>query len=240
MATRRFALVTAALAALLAAGMVAPAAAEDAASVTEETRQEWREHMAGLGISSAVRNVLVEKLERGVLPDSMIDGVDPVSSKTYREGGFDVTKKTFQDGSVSLTAVEVAQIAKRDDGRKDPTALGTSISGCVTNTSGTVTYYRDCLVRYTGIIWHDSFRADYAVANRNTAQVLGVRSWSITIIGGSYSEVDLSIVRQRQTSTLPAVARLAYNLQVVGGTPIQTRAWTELRLRGTTRSVVAG
>ena len=75
MATRRFALVTAALAALLAAGMVAPAAAEDAASVTEETRQEWREHMAGLGISSAVRNVLVEKLERGVLPDSMIDGV---------------------------------------------------------------------------------------------------------------------------------------------------------------------
>lgn len=94
-------------------------------------------------------------------------------------------------------------------------------------------------MKYTGIMSHDSFRADYSVAS-NIATMRKVYSYSITAILGSYSDASLTRPRVTQSGSLPAIGRLQYKVTYGVGVEITTTFWTEIHALGHTATADFG
>lgn len=197
--------------------------------------------MATLGISADTANALVDKLEAGILPDSMVKDAVPVTVQRYRQNGADYTRQVYADGSVALTSVQSPASTRVAGGM---TTMGSSVSGCVFSRSGTVDWYRNCKVSYSGILSFDTHYVDYSVLRSSGVATIQKQysNWSITVIGGSYRSVSLTKPRASSTATLPAVSRLSYRATYTynGNTIVDTLCWTELRVQGWTATTAFG
>ncbi|WP_147440470.1 hypothetical protein [Mycetocola tolaasinivorans] len=127
------------------------------------------------GVSLETQHALFEKLEKGEKWDSFSSLVEPTSSESYVENGYEKTVAHYNDGSVSVSRIELPiEIGSADlAGRSSP-------SGCSVGRDGA---RNNCTVdTWVGLI-KLGFKANYNVNSNRVSNVWGA-TWAI---GGSCS-----------------------------------------------------
>ncbi len=166
-----------ALSAVLFVGAPAHAAGSDLSSTNE---QAIREALSTVAVDPDTQDALVQKLEDGVLWDSMT-GEAPVDVETEVRDGYTVTTEHFADGSVTETGQEIGQEATQaelaamvaaaapflDDGYTGDytvtplTSRASGITSCKFGYSAGVRYASNCHIYYHGVTASNSFKANY-------------------------------------------------------------------------------
>lgn len=172
------------------------------------------------GVPMATQEYLLDKLERGVPWDSLSEGVEPVSTDSRTVGGMDEMIHTYGDGSIGVTSVE-APGETPEQGTITPMA---GISGCTATSSGVTRYRKNCTVKHAAGLITMSFTADYQWSYYDdyysmwvkSAKIDSVDKLKITVIGGTFSDKKLSIIR-RTAGAQPALARASMDLSGLQG-----------------------
>lgn len=171
-------------------------------------------------VEPATQESLLRKFRAGEPWDSFSPGASPVSVETRESATQSETIYTYADGSVAATGVEIPQPAPPNGGM----APMAGISGCTATSSGVTRIRTNCLVRHTNGPITMSFRAnyrwsyypDYYDFNVQSARIDLVEKQSVTVIGGTFSDRTLSIVR-KTAGAQPALARAGAVVTVVAG-----------------------
>ncbi|WP_136024474.1 MULTISPECIES: hypothetical protein [unclassified Microbacterium] len=136
--------------------------------------------MSTVAVDPDTQDALVQKLEDGVLWDSMT-GEAPVDVETEVRDGYTVTTEHFADGSVTETGQEIGQEATQaelaamvaaaapflDDGYTGDytvtplTSRASGITSCKFGYSAGVRYASNCHIYYHGVTASNSFKANY-------------------------------------------------------------------------------
>lgn len=201
-------------AALLLAGLMAPATA----SAVSDEGESYREFLSVNGADPAVQDELVAKFEAGVLPDSA-RGVDPVDTREFTEGSLRVIVNEYEDGSLLRAEVSLPTTGGGEDGTAGPQNLGQCVLVGSTRTSDT---YDNCFVSANNGFSRASFRTGYTVRSPGHSSVTNGWSPSVTCYVCSVSAPTIEIVRQNSTSALPAEVRMSWIATAVGGWPSGT------------------
>lgn len=168
-----------------------------------ENENAIRENFSTLGIDENVQNDLIEKLKDGKQIDSMkqenldkslqqLDKIPVGESKTL----------TFDDGSKVLLGSEKVE-------NKDGNAI---VPSFISPGSYQVKSYW-----YTGFV-NASYLTDYViVSGADNDYIVSSHSESVSVIGGSYSNVTLTTPRKYETSTRFAYSRLYFDYSLPTG-----------------------
>lgn len=182
------------------------------------------------GVSANTRSKLLTAWEAGEPWDSSREGVDPTSVMTRTSRGETTEVVTYPDGSILVTTLQTAQ--PRGTGAVSPMAIG----GCRSSSSGLTRYRTDCNINAsTGLItikFRASYRWTYAVATDAwvaSAAITKADNAEGRVLGGSFSDLNLSISRGTATKSSPAQARASMTVTGVGGW-FGITAWLQLNV----------
>ncbi|SDO63757.1 hypothetical protein SAMN05216368_1307 [Cryobacterium flavum] len=209
-----------------------PTPSESPITVTAaEDLDSWMETLA---VPADERAALLLKLENGQPWDSLNPSAT-FSTEEISLSGLPVEKRTYADGSVSVTGVAASDSSTSIDALIEPSAQGVavpfaSISECAIAGAAGDTIYSNCYVFHgTGIVTL-SFRADYITGGGTTPDSVS-NPWDEAnlLVGYSLAGESLSITRAAETSTLPAEIR--YRVQGTLFGPFPTTMEVSLRLQ---------
>lgn len=172
------------------------------------------------GVPTATQEALLDKLERGVPWDSLAEGAEPVSADSRTVGGVKETIYTYGDGSIGVTSAE----APRELPERGTIVPMAGISGCTATSSGVTRYRKNCTVKHTTGTVTMSFTADYQWSYYDdyysmwvkSARIDSVDKLKIVVIGGTFSDKKLSIIRTT-AGAQPALARASMDLSGLQG-----------------------
>ncbi|GAA1050152.1 hypothetical protein [Arthrobacter russicus] len=189
----------------------AQASPADVVSLSAEDLTFLESQSQVLGIEVQVRDRLIANLKQGKLPESST-GATPVSTVTDVEPGFEVTTKTFSDGSVSKSSIQIPK-------RSVPGApVMFDISEC-RDTSGVGVFpFTNCKVRTNQFTFNIEYRADGALGTNGNNRYFTARidriygsQWSGV---GSASGPRDEMLNQYQSGSTPASARSSYQVSI--------------------------
>jgi hypothetical protein len=219
--------VLATAAAVALTGAAAPAAFADgsmrAPVLTGPERSQVVEFMSTYGVPAETQELLFDKLDAGEQWDSL-SGADPVSTRSISTSSAVENVDVYPDGSVSVTAVDTAQV-------------GRTVSGCVTSGAGTVNRtLSNCTVRASAGLVTMAFYADYRYSYNSlsnitvkSAAISRAHSPSATVLGGTFSGLSVGVTRATAGTNLPATARASMTGTVIGQFASRT-CWLQLNV----------
>lgn len=164
------------------------------------------------GVDDAKALLLLEKVRHGRLLDSMT-GADPTSVSESEVNGFQRTVKTYADGSIIGTELEIPK--EIPAGTITPFA---AYSGCTYGTSAGVSYAQDCYVYNSGLTVGASFYTSYSRWSGG-ASVSNWHTPTYNVIGGNVTNAQFT---QPNGYTI----QLRFNVNTLGY-PTST-AWLQL------------
>ena len=158
------------------------------------------------GVNESTQNELINTINSGQLLDSMKE--DTVAISTYEVNNNNVieTVAVYQDGSISVTGVELPNEKFIENDYITPFAIegGSSSSG-----SGYATYKNVRVYHNTGTI-NAQFQADYTLTNGKSF-ISDVYDEKVLVILGNHSNIDLRIVRKTENLDNLAEAKLSFD-----------------------------
>lgn len=181
------------------------------------------------GVNEENIDELINKYENGVVWDSLKQDSEPLDITTKEEGCKKIIKKTFNDGSVSVT-----EIQRENTGEEiiDPTKpVQYSVSdGRWESGSGYSNCYRAIVRRNHGIV-DMSFKADFTlVQEKGKSYISDVYRGDYYVAGGVVTNENLRITRERQTSCHPAEAEYAIQFNLLkAGASWKYILWLEVK-----------
>lgn len=157
------------------------------------------------GVDDATANTLVAKLRSGVLTDANT-GATPTSVATDTSDGWQTTRSTYADGSISISKLQVASEAAPVADGVAPFSVGGDCSQVVGG-SGYAKYYA-CGVYESTDLLAMSFRADYTLTNAGIGAINDAYSPYANARGGTAdTPPSLAITKSQSNSSGPAIAR---------------------------------
>ncbi len=132
---------------------VVPAHATEDGELSASDREFLQQQFQRLDIDSSAQAAIVENLEEGILPDAET-GANPVDTEVFVENGFEHTRHTYANGSVSEISIE--QPVTIAEGTIVPFGVGTCQSK--TKVAG-VSTWTQCKVEYDAVTWSASYTA---------------------------------------------------------------------------------
>ena len=199
--------------------LAAPASA-NAGRFSEAEESAIRSTMTEGGIDRVTQDQLIDKMERGDVPDSLA-GKAPVRTIIQPTSTHTRTISVFADGSRSWTELELPSGASK-------AAARSSISGCRSSAGWKV----GCRVGVYDLISSATFVIDYQTSSSGRAKVRDMRSLTCDNVAGSCTRSG-SIKRATQSAAGPAWAELRYNANLAWAT---TKGAIGIRVRGTSVS----
>lgn len=184
------------------------ASTSDVVVLSAEDIQGIHERSTALGIPADVQETLIENMRQGKLPDSAT--AEPVSVKQSIEGAFEVTTKTFADGSVSKNSVEIGNKIQPFIGGVVPR----SVDSCRIETGRSPWRFTGCRVRTSNAHYTIEFRSDgYQGGFTNPSRIDRIYGSWRTGAGTAGNPVD-EIMRRSQSGSDPAMARSTYHVSM--------------------------
>ncbi|HEY0249158.1 MAG TPA: hypothetical protein VGC45_12930 [Gryllotalpicola sp.] len=192
-------------------------------ALTPDQEASLRSNMTAVGISPAMRDRLIDKLESGQALDSMT-GATPTSESTEDLGTVTRTISVYPDGSIRTEDIENPTVAT-PAGTLGGVHVLESISGCTTSGG----WHNGCTVKIADLVSSAWFVIDYMPSSANAAQVRDMRQKTCANAIGSCS-VSGSIKRANQSSAGPAWAEMSYTAHAG---PITDSGAMGIRVSGT-------
>ncbi|WP_271396526.1 hypothetical protein [Salinicoccus roseus] len=172
--------------------------------LSPEEEKEIRENFTELGISDEDQKHLIEKLNNGQAIDSMKEkNMQKAMAASQRmletkQFGEDQTM-TFADGSKIEYGHELVNSADDENVYRASSSLNTARS-----------YWNVGVLNY-------QFYTDFSLASGNN-YIDRSYDYTINVIGGSYSNVSLTVERKYETTTHKAYSRLGFSYSIATGT----------------------
>ena len=172
-------------------------AQEQNINISSKELKELRTNLQELGIDDKTQDSLIKKLYNGEVWDSMNPNeIAKVPTDLLTPSINEPIKiYKFPDGSVIKREIKIPE---------DTNLIFRSPG------SGYTTY-RNVLISENNGTVGASFRADMGFAQEGYDEILEVYDYQITVVAGSYSDVELNIYRRKETSTSPAYAYLRFH-----------------------------
>ncbi|MCR2043797.1 hypothetical protein NSA23_06645 [Anaerosalibacter massiliensis] len=189
-------------------------------NLSEEDKLEIREMLDELNIDKTTQDNLINKLENNQIWDCMDEEQVSKIPENYFNVSIDepVKRYTFPDGSVIETKLELPMIS--------PSAV---TGGSVSSGSG-YTSVRGAKVSTKKGLVGMGFYADYTNVNGAYDYISRVYDSWVKVVGGSYSNRKLKIVKKREDISGPAEAKLSADVSWVGGVTGAGTEWLKLRV----------
>lgn len=174
------------------------------------------------GVGEETQEDLINKLKNYEIWDSL-KGVDPISTRTVLKNDIEEKVEVFQDGSISVTAIdfstaEISDVITTYD--LDP--------GDISSGSG-YTNYRGAKVYKNEIVLWASFYADFTTVHQGMSYITRVYDEHVGGAGGTFSEVKLDLIKAKEDLNSPAEAKLGFIVTFWGGWGGGT-AWLKLQV----------
>lgn len=170
--------------------------------------QGLKEWFSMYGVGEDVQDKLIEKVNNGQLIDSMKEGIEPINIESIKNESGLYTKFTYPDGSIKIVS-DISSL-NRDYASVD--------GGTIVSSSAYHTHLKDVKI-YASIGIVSCFYYADLIYNRDAFDKLNdIYDYSISVIGGTYSEVDFGIDRANETSGYPAKGHLAFKYTTYAGT----------------------
>lgn len=166
-------------------------------------------------VDKETQEALLEKLDDGKIWDSLDPNAEPVESHVQKfENGFSKKVDTYADGSVVATEVEIdyPEIAPQPSGNIRALATPTVSGGTVTSGSGYLTV-TGAKVNYDAVVIKCFFYANYQLVQGAYDKISWVSPTAeayIHIIGGTFSERQMSLPKSAENINGPAYATLSF------------------------------
>lgn len=219
MKSRLFSLLVASTLAVL--GIAGPALAEDAfPALTVSEEREMRSNMTSLGIDGPTQERLIDKVEAGVLPDSLNPNAQPVETILVDTVGEEGQIAVYADGSRSKATVEKASSA-------EVRASGGSISKCKVKTFSGGSNYSDCLVKVSHLLYVGQFNASYTLANGGNSYISSAYNWACAGFGCTIESTGI----RKKSADLNGPAKAEMRVRISGG-PVATTGYVQLFVKG--------
>jgi hypothetical protein len=193
-----------------ASAAVADPAAEPVLTPELAAQLDARAEM--LGITDEVKDSLIEKYLDGEELDSA-SGADPVSSSTYVEQGFEVTRNEYADGSISLNSAQIPHFEPAE-------GYGTrSVTQCVKYQGVGYFPFENCLIETTQLFYSQSFRMDGFNGSSGTfyGGITSVYDLDYVAVGVAVTGTSLTIIKANQNASGPAKATGTVYWSTIGG-----------------------
>jgi len=163
------------------------------------------------GVDDKTADKLIKKFENGIMWDSFKEEYKNMEPASVTESNGTIIKKyVYPDGSIKVVSI----ITPTNDG--DVSIQGVVSGGTWISGSG----YRTCIGAYVSFnygIHKASFYADFTLVDNGYDYISGAYNPQAGIIGGTVSDMTLTITRASETAYQPAEARLQYVATLFGG-----------------------
>ncbi|TLM88227.1 hypothetical protein [Pseudarthrobacter sp. NamE5] len=157
-------------------GVSAPAVAKQAD--TAEIESFWSSY----NVPRDVQVKLLKKINAGEMTEANKSAAEPVNEETVDRDGFRSTVKTFADGSIAVTSLELpTEAVPAAEGQVTPMA---SISSCTTYGGAGWASYQGCLINHRTDTIYIEFRATYEKYQGAYAQITNHWGGYIQTYGG--------------------------------------------------------
>ncbi|MFZ2464807.1 MAG: hypothetical protein WAW77_14555 [Caldibacillus thermoamylovorans] len=154
---------------------------------------------------------LIKKLKNGEKWDSLKNDTLPVLENTVElEDGTKENVRVFEDGSIAVSSVDLsdATITNITPTKRNIGPLAVT-PGTVTSGTGYSIYSKAKVHQSTGVI-SAHFYADFVLVQNGMDYISRVYNEKVTILGGNLSEVNLKIVKSKETLDYKAEAKLSF------------------------------
>ncbi len=176
--------------------------------LSESDKVAIRESLKKYDVNEETISNLLKKLEYGELWNSL----DPQYRDTAthesisNENGITIDKYVYPDGSIMIQEFSSPAITAEGYQESDIVrTLGQVSGGTVTQGSGFLSVKR-AMVNNSWVIISMKFYTDYTFVNGGYDNIDNVYDYVIQTLGGTYSNTSLTINKQTETSSGPALA----------------------------------
>lgn len=187
--------------------------------LSEEEMISFLEFCNRYNVGEETQVDLLKKLKKGEKWDSM-RGVAPISSHNLQlDNGEEVSIKTFEDGSIIVSGIDIteAEITTNDPSLGNSIGIFAIDPGTVTSGSG-YSNYKGAKVYQNNYLVNAHFYADFTlVQGTYNDYITRVYDEKVIIIGGSVSNVQLSITKGNEDMNGVAQARLSFEASGLAG-----------------------
>ncbi|MBN4051093.1 hypothetical protein JYU01_02225 [bacterium AH-315-L21] len=183
--------------------------------LSSEERKTVITSLIELGITDkSVQSNLIAKLERGEIWDSMNkEKTSELERHIMAPSLHDPVKRhIFEDGSVLLV-----KISNEIENKSSYSILSEELLAKIQSSGTGYMIVEDLRVSIkTGLVGM-GFTVDFVYVNGGYDYIFGARKPYCNVVLGSYSDLEVSIVRRSETSRLPAEAVASANITSFGG-----------------------
>lgn len=238
------------LACLMAGGILLGAMSPAAAAnenyrepvLTESEVSTFKEFLDEYQVDASTQNELVEKVQSGTAPDSLIPGKSPVSTELVERSGENVEVLRFADGSVNANSQEKPSVQGiRKPGKGGATTYTATRSGCGEVKSGTTRYWNNCKIESRSGLLALSFYADIVIKRGTSVydSISRVYSGSYYLPASCSAKEDLRIIKKIEGASGSARARYDVTAQAC---VLLTKNlyWVEVRVGKDSATAVEG
>jgi hypothetical protein len=186
-------------------------------NITEEEETQLVTFLHENGIDDKTADKLINKFKKGIMWDSLKEeykNMEPTSIIESPDGTV-IKKFVYPDGSVSVNTLVVPKYLEQSS---DDQTIGTQYVGGGTWISGTG--YRTCIgahVSFNYGLISGAFDTDFTLVDGGYDYISRVYNPQAHIIGGSISDVSLTITRATESAYQPTEARLQFITTIYGG-----------------------
>jgi len=189
---------------------------ETKAKLTKEEEQIVKDFLINNDVDDYTISRLIDKLNRGEVWDCVKEEYKDIQpSYTQRFENVIIKKYEYPDGSVKVN--EVVLPAQKNMMYSARSSFFNSIGGGDWHSG---TGYRTCtgakVSMKTGFV-NASFLADFTIVNGGYDEIHEVYDEVIFVVGGTFSDVNLSINRPKETYNKPAQATLRFTYTAING-----------------------
>ena len=184
--------------ALLTLGTAAPSFASSGAVAALDTAEQadlaafWTEQ----GVAASTQADLLDGINAGVLPQSVVGGASPTTETTTDEVGTVTTIQTYPDGSVSVSSTETPYDFDEADGVTAPRA----ITGCESQIGSGYANRNNCNVSGTNGVVTLGFIASYTLAQGGNDQITNHHTPIVACLPGTCSDPGFTQVVLNETA----------------------------------------
>lgn len=202
--------------------------------LTDEDIHNLRDEMESRGISDEDQEGILDKIQRGELPDSDNPEVEPIQSFNSPEDD-EVEVLTFPDGSVAYTSIG-SEAELNNTGKSQARAVvGDEQCHKYWYNSGWERW-DNCLIQYNGLAFKYSFRANVSLPHSANGRAIIRDVWEPTIwraVGHTIQSKSVSIIQswENKQNRTPARAQMRATLEVAKIFSTKTIA-LDLEIRG--------
>ncbi len=182
--------------------------------LSEEEENRLRAWFSDYDVSEDVQSKLIEKLKNGEIWDAINENESYISITEGKNSDENYKVATYKDGSITVTTIE--NMEDKTEQVENVRSTSKISGGRIVSRSPYHIHYADVKVSADSGLSSCSFLAEYVINNGYDDELLSVYDSNIKVIGGTFDNETLSVLKAKEDYRGPAKGELSYKWETYG------------------------